>query len=46
VTLNFALNSFLALVIPLRNGLPDPTQVGAGISVIMVFPELSAMIRW
>ena len=41
VAVNLALNSFRALVMPGKNGLPDPTQVGDGISPIMVRPLAS-----
>ena len=36
-----ASNAARALVMSARNGLPDPTQEGEGISVIMVFPDAS-----
>jgi hypothetical protein len=45
VTLNFASNSALELVMPFKKGLPLPTQWGAGISQIMVCPLASLMIR-
>lgn len=41
VAVNLASNSDRALVMPGRNGLPAPTHVGEGISVIMVLPEAS-----
>jgi hypothetical protein len=41
VAVNLALNSFRALVMPDKNGLPDPTHVGDGISPIMVRPLAS-----
>jgi len=41
VAVNLALNSFRALVMPGRNGLPAPTHVGDGISTIMVSPLAS-----
>ena len=46
VAVNLALNSFRALVMPERNGLPAPTQEGDGISVTMVLPEASCRTRW
>ena len=45
VTLNFASNSALELVMPFRKGLPLPTQCGAGISQIIVWPLLSLMTK-
>lgn len=45
VTLNFASNSDLELVTPFKNGLPLPTQWGAGISQIIVWPLLSLITR-
>ncbi len=41
VAVNLASNSARAFVMPARNGLPAPTHVGAGISVIMVLPDAS-----
>ena len=41
VAVNLALNSFRALVMPDKNGLPAPTHVGDGISPIMVRPLAS-----
>jgi hypothetical protein len=41
VAVNLALNSLRALVMPGKNGLPAPTQVGDGISTIMVSPPAS-----
>jgi hypothetical protein len=41
VAVNLALNSFRALVMPGKNGLPAPTHEGEGISVIMVLPDES-----
>ena len=41
VAVNLALNSFRALVMPARNGLPAPTHEGEGISTIMVSPLAS-----
>jgi len=41
VAVNLALNSFRALVMPGRNGLPAPTHEGDGISTIMVRPLAS-----
>lgn len=41
VAVNLALNSFRALVMPARNGLPAPTHDGEGISTIMVSPLAS-----
>ena len=41
VAVNLALNSFRAFVMPGKNGLPAPTQVGDGISTIMVSPLAS-----
>jgi hypothetical protein len=41
VAVNLASNSDRALVMPGRNGLPDPTHVGEGISAIMVLPDAS-----
>ncbi len=41
VAVNLALNSFRALVMPDKNGLPDPTHVGEGISPIIVRPLAS-----
>lgn len=45
VAVNLALNSFRALVMPDKNGLPDPTHVGDGISPIMVRPLASCSTR-
>jgi hypothetical protein len=45
VAVNLASNSDRALVIPAKNGLPEPTHVGEGISVIMVLPDASWMTR-
>jgi hypothetical protein len=45
VTLNFASNSARELVTPFKNGLLLPTQCGAGISQIMVWPLLSLITR-
>jgi hypothetical protein len=41
VAVNLALNSLRALVMPARKGLPAPTQVGDGISAIIVSPLAS-----
>ncbi len=41
VAVNLASNSARALVMPLKKGLPEPTHVGAGISVIIVLPDAS-----
>lgn len=41
VAVNLALNSFRALVMPGKNGLPAPTHDGEGISTIMVSPLAS-----
>ena len=41
VGVNLALNSFRALVMPAKNGLPAPTHVGDGISTIIVRPPAS-----
>ena len=45
VAVNLASNSERALVMPLRKGLPEPTHEGAGISVIMVLPDVSWITR-
>lgn len=41
VAVNRALNSFRALVMPAKNGLPAPTHDGDGISTIIVSPPAS-----
>jgi len=45
VAVNLASNWARALLIPLKKGLPEPTHVGDGISVIMVLPEASWITR-
>jgi hypothetical protein len=46
VTLNLASNAARAWETPVAKGLPPPTQLGAGISAIMVRPEASWRMRW
>ena len=46
VAVKWASNVARALVMSARNGLVEPTQVGAGISVIMVFPAASWITIW
>jgi hypothetical protein len=46
VTVNLASNSERAFWTPGRKGLLDPTQLGAGISAIIVRPEASLKMRW
>jgi hypothetical protein len=45
VGVNLALNSERALWMPEKNGLPDPTQLGEGISTIIVRPEESVSTK-
>jgi hypothetical protein len=46
VAVNMASNCERACEMPEAKGLPAPTQLGAGISVIMVLPDASCKTMW